>query len=207
VRTTIAPPTGDPALHPQRHRWRVVLALVIGLMGSAAYAGWFLTNYDPICHSNCTGGSVAFGPGMRSVGSVISPESDDVSLSRIDHQPGRTFIVGFPLESSGPIGVTIEQIGLPHAPGSALRFRTVEFASEQGNPVRDRRPFHPLALPPNDIFDVFVTYEMRGCMEAGTGTTLSAIPIEFRVLGATRHTTIDLPVEVDVSGHQVSCPG
>src|SRR5438067_4085066 len=104
------PPEASP--NPKRRRRSPLIALatvLILLAGFGAYAGWFLSNYQPL-----TGGSGFYGVsahGARELHDVTSPEGDTFDEWKIPFAPGGTASYTFTLLNEGPLPVTITAIG------------------------------------------------------------------------------------------------
>jgi len=63
-------------------------------------------------------------------------------------------------------------------------------------------PFRPFSLGGGgrQYVNIWVTLQMRGCLGEQISTTVSSLPLTYRVFGVTRHTTIYLPETIQVEG-------
>jgi len=136
---------------------------------------------------------------VESLGNFNAPTGFDFSEVRVRHERGGRFRVLFTLSNEGPMGVTITRIG----PGPETEEWGLPFVSMTTAPIGGReRPFRPFSLAGRGkhFVDVRVTVQMKGCLSPDTSTSLRAVPITYRVLGFTRHTTVYLPESIEVVG-------
>ena len=198
MQSTIAPPEGPPRRRSPFRRRPLSLLLVLALMGAGAYSGWFLTNYDPLCHAGCAVGGVTGGHFVLGSSSSV----------RVQWRRGATFIVWFSLETSGPVGITVREVGQQPSDLAPIRLVRVQMASAlQRDAFGNRRPFHPFALTQHKIVGAFLTYRMVGCVEAGTSYSLIEEPVRFSLFGIPRHMAVKLPVIAEIVGNAATCPG
>ena len=184
-----------------RRRWvpvGLIAVLALLLLGF----GLFLANYDPLCHEVCTGVSGVHGSTVTRLGEFVAPNGETFTAYRSQHVPGRKFSFWVTLSNQGPWGVTIIGVGSRALRFDPLAVERVQIQPETGNP--HLRAFRPFSLAPHDreFVDVLVTMRMRGCLGEGSQTTIGSVPVTFRVLGITRHTTVFLPDSITLVGRR-----
>src|SRR5438270_5228043 len=111
---TLAPP-GNGTVQPPpvgtrpRRRWpRIVLASFLTMLTAfAAYAGWFLANYQPLTEGSASG----VGRQARDLGFFTSPHSEDFEAYRLVFHDGERFEFALTMRNDGPIGVTVTGVG------------------------------------------------------------------------------------------------
>jgi hypothetical protein len=194
-----------PTRRPSRRRWIAWGALFGAVAILATAMGLFLTNYDPLCHQDCTGFGGASGPTVRRLGDFTAPSGESFTAYRAQHVPGKELRIVFTLSNEGPFGITITHVGFGPGYLHWLSMERVQTRPESGN--QSLSPFRPFSLSAREYVDVFVTLRMTGCLGQSTQTQIGSIPVTFRVLGFTRHTTVSLPESIVVAGRRdVQCP-
>ncbi len=207
-----APPEPPGILSkPSRSRWRrwVFGGLAVLMATLLIAAVVFVSTYDPICHgtSGCTGIGGANGPTMKNLGQFTSPTGENFSAFSLDHHPGDTFRLFFTLSDQGPFGITITRIGWTN-PTYSPYFSVARVGANRERGTATFPPFHPFSLSGHggEYIDVAVTVRLRGCLVDGGGTSISDIPITYRFLGFTHHTTVYLPETIQITGTARHCP-
>jgi hypothetical protein len=158
----------------------------------------FLSNYQPLVHGNYGGIGVPTGQKLR-------PGSGP-GTQAITFVEGQTFTIALSVLNDGPFGVTITSVGRQGPVLHALAtFDTSFLAAADFNgattDVRGLATFRPFALAPGHQRLVVVRYRFDDCSSnaPGSSSTLSTIPVRFRIMGVSRAGSVDLigPVQVD----------
>ena len=183
-------------VRPRRRSW-VAVGAVLVLLGAAVS---FLANYDPLCHSDCTGVGGVRGTTVAALGEFTSPQGTRFSAYRVQHAPGKDFSCWFTLSNSGPVGVTITRVGAEYGSSGPIRIERVQIDPTPGTGDGPLTTFRPFSLNPDEFIDVLVTIRMQGCLREGASTTLGSVLVSFRVLGVPRATTVYLPEVMEVKG-------
>jgi hypothetical protein len=194
-------PEGPPA--PTRSRrplrrwlWVSAAVLIALILGSLIV---FLTNYDPICHADCSGVSGVHGPSVKELGAFISPQGDDFNAYRVALKPGGGFSFWLTLSNDGPLAVTITGIGSTSQFSPYLQIARVQTAPETGNPPLEA--FREFSLAPRDrqFIDVLVTVQMRRCLPGPAEYQIGSVPVTYKIFGFTRQTTVFLRSSIAVT--------
>jgi len=203
MQTEVRLPPHEPELAPTSappRRWprRVVVALLVLIGAVLAFGGWFLANYDPICHEQCTGVSGVHGSGATDLGDFSSPKGEGFTAYRVDLVPGKQFSFWFTLSNDGPVPVTITHVGALPQPFDFYRVSRVQLQYFEGTapPIVAFRPFR---LSNNDFVNVLVTMQMRRCVQGEGAVSFGDIPVTFKLFGVTRHTTVYLPTTISLT--------
>jgi hypothetical protein len=184
----------------------VPFAVVVAVLATLVWA----STYDPICHQACGGLAAIRGKGVTELGSFTSPEGEHFIAVQVTFRPGGEFGYWFSLFNEGSFGVTITNVGGPPNRFDPIPVTRVAIQTAPGGGSGSATaPFHPFSLAPHSSqeADVFVTHQMRGCIEEGGALEFGSIPITYRFLGITQHTTVSLPESFSVVGETGStCP-
>jgi hypothetical protein len=191
------PPTGaDPK---RRRRWpRVVLAsALITLSGLVAYAGWFVSNYQPLSGS---GGMYGVGPEYtKDLGLFTSPHGENFQEYSVRYPgPGHHFGYRFTLWNTGPVAVEVKKVEPWYAApdlASPLLFTGARFGPTQGPrafQVTGGEALHPFTLAGGAYSYVEIENRFARCSHSGlTGdSVIAGIDVTYSVFGITRHTTV-----------------
>jgi hypothetical protein len=182
--------------------------VLIGLSGVIALfligTGIYVATYDPICPGPCTGISGVHGTNVTDLGSYTSPRGESFEAYRAELRTGQVFSFWVMLENDGPFGVTIVHIGDESRPFEVLSVLRTEIAPEMADvPLQ---PFQPFSLAPHESYRVLVTMRLLRCLDEGTSMTVASVPVTYRVLGITHHTTVHTNTSVEVVGQRgVDC--
>jgi hypothetical protein len=216
--TATEPEIGRPPERRRRWPWIALVSFLIVLAGFGAYAGWFLSNYQPLSVGGL-GFSSGGVTGARDLGSFTSPQGEDFTAYRLVYQPGLTFDESFTLENAGPVGVTILAIdpidpdsGDP-AITSGIRISRQLHGGDFDTGGKYGEPFRPFSLAGHSYRAVTVEKRLVTCRtpsEPGgsAASSYSSVRVVYRVLGVTRHTEIplDYTIELVFPNEGFSCP-
>jgi hypothetical protein len=143
-------------------------------------------------------------------GGFTSPDGDEFTAYRVPFRPGGTFSVWFSLILDRGPGITITHIGWPPRAGDSLPIARVQVQpwGTLGTSPRTLTPFRPFSLGPGVEVDVLATIRMRGCEPAHSSLGFGSMPVTYRFLGITQHTTVFLPESIEVVGPTgvLECP-
>jgi hypothetical protein len=177
----------------------IVVAFVI-----VAGAVWFWASYDPLCHEPCGGVSGVHGPGVARLGSITSPQGESFNAYRLELRQGQEFSFWVTLSNKGPFDVTVARIGVAQAEFQNLPVVRVQMespANALGASPAALVPFRPFSLGSHEQSpSIYVTMQLAQCFDEGTSTTIGSIPVSYRFLGLTHHTTVFLYSSIEVTG-------
>jgi hypothetical protein len=176
------------------------------LVGGAIAGSAYLANYDPFCHLSCTGSFGFTGTGVRDLGAFFTPNGDSFEAYRGTVHAGSQFADLFTLSNQGPLSIDILGIATQGPWSTRLRVVRVTVAPLTG-PFPRERVFSPFTLAPQQFVDVRLTVEMRGCLTNDESLLPMGVPITYRVLGFTHHTTVYGNASIQlVHDPAVACP-
>lgn len=211
-------PAERVAVRPRR--WLVV-AVGMAVIGSVVALGLGLrwrSHYQPLTidyeqvqtGDRLTAGLYSPGGSIHDVGvvglQVDATASEDAAMraSAIYHDDAQ-LTLGLAFHNTGRVGVTITGFDLPgpnqYFLTSVLDVRVGRRLAGGMTSVLHTVPFRPFTLRPNETRDVVVRERMHACEwnEPGSSNAMTALGVHYRVLGLTRHTALETPVQVVVS--------
>ena len=186
------PISTEPA---RNRRWGVVVvgALTVVLLAWA----WLVWGTHPICGSECGGVGGVVGSSATRLGRFTSPSGEDFTAYRVRHAPGRALSFWLTLTNTGLVDTTVTAIGRDDTWPLTSR---IETSSTEGTAGRNLDEFQPFSLPADGHMNVLVTVRMQGCMAADASLSIGVLPVDYRILGVTRSTTVTLPQSIEVVG-------
>lgn len=126
------------------------------------------------------------------------------------YEHGEETIWAFVLRNDGPVAVTVA--GVPYEEGHLLDQQEVLLWPENGPAVFELRqpplvPFATFTLRPGEERLVAVRARFDNCerYDPGTGETLAAVGVRFRVFGLSRHASVGLWRHIEVES-PADCP-
>jgi hypothetical protein len=185
-----------------------VLALAIGAT-VACLAG----NYQPLRAD--PGGAPIFvrsaGGDLRRIFAITPKDARSFTAYDVPYHAGLGFSYGFMLVNDGPVDVTVLHIGV--LGGDPIRTLAVKMElGEGGRGVRGTAtlPFARFSLPAHTGNFIAIEGRFAGCSmsdEAGAASAayITVVPVEFQVLGLTKHAYVPLPYSLRISGND-GCP-
>jgi hypothetical protein len=185
-----------------------VLALAIG-----ATVFWLAGNYQPLRAD--PGGAPIFvrsaGGDLRRIFAITPKDARPFTAYDVPYHAGLGFSYGFMLVNDGPVDVTVLHIGV--LGGDPIRTLAVKMElGEGGRGVRGTAtlPFARFSLPAHTGNFIAIEGRFAGCSmsdEAGAASAayITVVPVEFQVLGLTKHAYVPLPYSLRISGND-GCP-
>ncbi len=188
-----------PPAEPRRlSRWLFRAGRVGGLLvlAVAALGASFATNYQPL-RTDPGGVSGAAGETVSKRGDFYSPGGSPFAAYTVAVREGTTFVFWFTLKNRGPVGVTLSRIG--PGPGQNRGFPVVQTQVDPAPGRHGPGRFRPMSLPAGDTRELRLTIRVTHCLPSGQAVTFAQVPVEFHLLGLTRHTTVDLPETITLT--------
>lgn len=193
---------------------RPVIVGILVLVGAAAVAGAWLLRLEPIAWAYTTG------PGEQLfLVREEDPSSDPDSILTYRWSPGERFEVFLGLTNTAPIPVTLLGLGSGQTDADGFGGFWLEdlafgrFPTVDGSRPAESGPapsLAPTTLAPGDVIDIWARFRISSMcdgqvpLEAApdypdggySSVSRTDIPVSYQVLGITRTTRIQLPVEI-----------
>lgn len=175
---------------------RTTLLLLAGGLVVGGTTAW-LANVEPI---TVDGGAISVVPRSLVANSVdaTSPDGDVFTQYTVPLHQGQSFKVLFWLHNTAPFPVTLTDAG-EHQTTGGPETVGVRVGPASGAEAPSAAP--PYTIPAHGYAAIQVEERLVGCIEARSFTTLSTLPVSFRLFGSlSRRTTVTMPMTIQITG-------
>jgi hypothetical protein len=190
---------------PRRWPRRLAAILVMVVVLAACIAGAWLANIEPVAT-----GPVTFpitGRGLHVDRRDVDALGVRGTVQSLPMIRGMTFRYRFSITNTGRLPITIVDAGFPQPQGISTQVVGAD-PSLLGNPepTSGFGPFAPFRLQPGGVagLTMQVNVARDACYERGSFASWYQEPVTYRVLGLTRHTTVDTGTEIRLEGTEAT---
>ena len=184
-------------------RWLAVIAAIVVLTLLGAGAVWVL-HIEPLAT-----GSERYGIQGRSL-DVTTRNVDALgasgSVQIVQMRPNMSFRYGFSITNTGRLPISIVDAGSPGQQAISTKLVEANLSLERASGPDGFGPFAPFRLGPGETAGLMmrVRVSAQPCYGPGSFTTWYQEPVTFRVVGVTRHATVDTGTEIRLEGTDAS---
>lgn len=180
-------------------RWLAVIVAIVVLILLGVGAVWVL-HIEPL----------ATGPeryGIRGRSLDVTTRNVDAlgasgSVQIAQMRPNLTFRYGFSVTNTGRLPITIVDAGSPGQQDISTKLVEANLSLERVTGLKGFGPFAPFRLGPGETAGLMMQVRVaaQACSGPGSSTTWYQEPVTYRVLGVTRHATVDTGTEIRLEG-------
>ena len=180
-------------------RWLAAIVVVLTLIALGVGTVWVL-NIEPL----------ATGPeryGIRGRSLDVTTHGVDAlgtsgSIETVQIRPHLTFRYGFSITNTGRVPITIVGAGSSGQQGISTKLVEANLSLDRAPGPKQFGPFAPFRLGPGASAGLMMQVRVSGhaCYGPGSSATWYQEPVTYRVLGVTRHATVDTGTEIRLEG-------
>ena len=186
---------------PRRWPRRLAAIAVVVVLIAGGIAAVWLSNMEPLAR-----GPVTYPIGERGL-HVDRHDVDALGVTgTVQSLPmvrGMVFRYRFSLTNTGRLPITIVDAGFPQPQGISTKVVAANPSLPENTGSASRfGPFAPFRLSPGSVagLTMEVTVPRDACSSPGSFTSWYQEPVTYRVLGVTRHATVETGTEIRLEG-------